>query len=108
MNTILQVVALDDAVALIAFSVCAAIADQLESGTGHLQWNVFLIPLLVNLVVLFLGAVCGYLLKWIISDSRSRDHRFILINAVIFAMTGLHDVGRLPSASLYAYGNGIC
>ncbi|WP_343246763.1 cation:proton antiporter [Diplocloster hominis] len=88
-NTILQVVALDDAVALIAFSVCAAIADQLESGAGHMRWNVFLVPLLVNLGVFFLGAVCGYLLKWIISDSRSRDHRLILINAVIFAMTGV-------------------
>ncbi|MBU9735467.1 cation:proton antiporter [Diplocloster agilis] len=88
-NTILQVVALDDAVALIAFSVCAAIADQLESGAVHMRWNVFLVPLLVNLLVLFLGAVCGYLLKWIISDSRSRDHRLILINAVIFAMTGV-------------------
>lgn len=87
-STILQVVALDDAVALIAFSVCAAISAAMAAG-AQMQWGVFLKPLMLNLVALALGALCGYLLKWIITDRRSRDHRLILVNAVIFSLTGL-------------------
>ncbi len=87
-DTVLQVVALDDAVALTAFSICAAIAGALESGTAYLAPRVFLLPLLFNIIALIAGTGCGFLLKWIISDRRSRDHRLILINAVIFALTG--------------------
>lgn len=87
-NTILQVVALDDAVALIAFSVCAAIAAVMANG-AQIQWAVFARPLVLNVLALGLGALCGFLLKWIISDRRSRDHRLILINAVIFFLTGV-------------------
>lgn len=87
-NTILQVVALDDAVALIAFSVCAAIAAAMENGAA-MEWGVFLRPLALNLLALVLGALCGFLLKWIITGRRSRDHRLILINAVIFFVTGV-------------------
>lgn len=87
-STILQVVALDDAVALVAFSICAAIADELESGSGHLHWMVLIQPILLNLLAIALGAGCGFLLKWIISARRTRDHRLILINAVIFAVAG--------------------
>lgn len=87
-NTILQVVALDDAVALIAFSVCAAIAAAMENGAA-MQWGVFVRPLLLNALALLLGALCGFLLKWIITVRRSRDHRLILVNAVIFSLTGI-------------------
>lgn len=87
-NTILQVVALDDAVALIAFSVCAAIAAAMGNGRA-MEWGVFLRPLALNLLALVLGFLCGFLLKWIITDRRSRDHRLILINAVIFFVTGV-------------------
>lgn len=89
-NTILQVVALDDAVSLIAFSICAAIANALQSGTtADLNWQLFVTPLALNLLVLVFGVLCGYLLKWIISDRRSREHRLVLINAVIFLLTGI-------------------
>lgn len=99
-NTILQVVALDDAVALIAFSICAAIVGELESGSGSLNWKLFLEPLLLNLFAIGLGAICGYLLRWIISARRTREHRLILINAVIFSLTGfctLLDISPLLS-----------
>ena len=52
-NTVLQVVALDDAVSLFAFSICAAIAQSLN-GQLALDYKVFLIPLVMNLLVVML------------------------------------------------------
>ena len=86
-DTILQVVALDDAVALLAFSVCAAVAVELENGVG-VQARDILLPLAYNIIAPLVGAAFGYLLRFIISDRRTREHRLILVNAVIFALTG--------------------
>lgn len=98
-DIILQVVALDDAVALLAFSICAAVAQEMENGVsvhvGAIVW-----PLLFNIIAPLLGAAFGFLLKFIISDRRTRDHRLILVNAVIFALTGfctLLDISPLLS-----------
>lgn len=87
-NMILQVVALDDAVALIAFSVCAAIARSLTS-PGGLDFGVVVLPVLLNLLMVTLGAVLGVVLHRLINDRRSREHRLVLTNAVILSLTGL-------------------
>lgn len=85
-NTVLQVVAFDDAVALIAFSICAAFAGQMSGNIGSTA--MIIVPVLLNFVMLLFGAFCGVLLKWIVSG-RSKDHRLILFNGVIFLLTGL-------------------
>lgn len=88
-DTVLQVVALDDAVALLAFSLCAAIVSSVGNGDGSVSVGTVLIPFMMNMVTLALGAACGFLLRWIISERRSREHRLVLINAVIMALTGI-------------------
>lgn len=90
-DTLLQVAALDDAVSLAAFSVCAAVAGGLEGGRA-LDWKTLVLPLAANAAALALGAGCGALLKIIITDRRSKDHRLILVNAVIFALAGACDL----------------
>lgn len=98
-DTILQVVALDDAVALMAFSVCAVVAEELENGTG-VQIMAVLRPLIFNILAPAAGAGCGFLMKWIITDRRTREHKLILVNAVIFFLTGictLMDISPLLS-----------
>lgn len=87
-DTILQVVALDDAVALIAFSICAAVAQTLTTH-GHLQAQVILLPLLFNVLAVVLGLLCGLLLVKLISAKRSNDHKLVLVNAIILTLTGL-------------------
>ena len=88
-DTILQVIALDNAAALIAFSICAAIAGNMENGTAAMDWKAILIPVIYIILAVLLGAFCGFSLKWIISDRRTKDHRLILINAVIFGLAGI-------------------
>ena len=61
-DTILQVVALDDAVALIAFSVCAAIV-QATAGEGGLNMTQLLLPIFFNIVALLIGGGSGWLLS---------------------------------------------
>ncbi len=61
-NMILQVVALDDAVALIAFSVVAAVI-QATVGGGTIEAAVILLPIIFNLAAILLGVGCGFLLN---------------------------------------------
>ena len=88
-DIVLEVIALDNVIALIAFSICSAVVSQMEGSGGHMGFSLFLLPVLKNLLVIAAGGVCGYLLKWIISVKRTKDHSLILINAVIFAIAGL-------------------
>ncbi len=90
-DTILQVVALDDAVALIAFSVCAAAAQSLGSG-GTLDASVFILPLLSNAATLALGLGCGFLLRFLVGRRRSHDNRLMLTIATVLVMSGLCSV----------------
>ena len=66
-NTILEVVALDNVIALIAFSITSAVVSQMEGNGTHTVFSTFVLPVLLNLLVIVIGGVCGYLLKWIIS-----------------------------------------
>ena len=86
-NLILQVVALDDAVALLAFSACAAVTQAMEGG-GASASDVYL-PILYNLGALVLGAAAAFLLHWLVDGKRSSDHRLALTIAIILALTGL-------------------
>lgn len=85
-QVLLQVVALDDAVALIAFSICAAIVQAMD-GDG-ITPSIVLLPVLLQLVSLVLGALGGYLLSRWINAGRSDEHSLVLALAVILSITG--------------------
>ena len=86
-NVLLQIVALDDAVALIAFSICAAVAQGMEN--GHIGMETVLLPILWNLLALAGGVLAGWLLHKLISDQRSSQHRLILVVTMLLAITGM-------------------
>lgn len=79
-NTLVQVVAMDDAVALLAFSVCAAVAAA--SGPS-VSWSSVLTPLGINAAVLVVSYLLGRLLCVLLSG-RSSDHRLVLTCASVF------------------------
>lgn len=86
-NTLLQIVALDDVVCLLIFSVASAITSQ--SGEETLSFMSILLPLLYNLGVIVLGFVLGFLLNKILSPKRSKDNRLIIIVAMLLGLSGL-------------------
>ena len=87
-DTILQVVALDDAVALVAFSVCAAFV-QANSGTGSVTVSQIALPVLFNMAALAIGAVSGIVLSRLIHKRRSKDHSLVLACVTIMGVAGI-------------------
>ena len=85
-DTLLQVVALDDVVGLILYSVAISVAMAAES--GHMQLATVMKPILANICVLALGALFGVMLK-LFFRKRSKDNRLIVSIATLFAFCGI-------------------
>lgn len=101
-NTLLQIVALDDVVCLLAFSIVAAIANGRASGV--LTVNDILIPIMLNLFAICLGFFCGYFLSRLLIPARSRDNRLILAIAMLLGLSGIcaaADISPLLSCMVF-------
>jgi len=89
-DTILQVTALDDAFALIAFSVSAAFLQAIE--TGHFSPAMLLLPLLKNGLSIGLGFATAFGLKYLIAKRNSDDHRLVVLMIAILGLSGACSV----------------
>ena len=101
-NTLLQIVALDDVVCLLAFSIVAAIANGRASGA--LTVNDILIPIMLNLFAICLGFFCGYFLSRLLIPASSRDNRLILAIAMLLGLSGIcaaADISPLLSCMVF-------
>ncbi len=87
-DTLLQVVAYDDIVALLAYSIAISVAVASTAG-GAFHVADILIPVLKNLGVLLLGGGFGLLMKLLIHKKRSTDNRLIIAIALLFAFCGI-------------------
>lgn len=88
-DTLLQVVALDDVVGLIAYSVAISLALALSMGSAALSVGSILQPIAMNLGVFLLGGVFGLFLKWLMPKKRSNDNRLIISVSLLFAFCGV-------------------
>lgn len=86
-DTLLQVVAYDDIVALLAYSIAISVAVSSATGQG-LDVKSIVIPVLQNLGILVLGGVFGVFMKLLIKQ-RSTDNRLIISIALLFAFCGI-------------------
>ena len=87
-DTLLQVVAYDDIVALLAYSIAISIAVSSSTGAAVGIGDI-IIPILKNLGVLALGGAFGFLMKLLIQKKRSTDNRLIIAIALLFAFCGI-------------------
>ena len=87
-DTLLQVVAYDDIVALLAYSVAISIALSSISGIPISILNI-LIPAAKNIGVLLLGGLFGLFMKLLIQKKRSTDNRLIISVALLLAFCGI-------------------
>ena len=87
-ETLLQVVALDDVVGLVLYSIAISLATAFFSSSGF-RVSAVLIPLGKTLLLLVLGCGFGLLLKWLIGTRRSTDNRLIIAIAVLFSYCGI-------------------
>lgn len=87
-DTLLQVVALDDIVGLLAYSAAISAAVLSASG-GSFHAADILIPLLENLGVFALGGVFGFLMMLMNQKRHSTDNRLIIAVALLFSFCGI-------------------
>lgn len=87
-DTLLQVVALDDIVGLVAYSIAISVAVSSLSGEAFHIGSV-LIPIMKNLGVLILGGLFGLILKIMLQKKHSTDNRLIIAVAVLFTFCGI-------------------
>lgn len=87
-DTLLQVVAYDDIVALLAYSVAISIAVTSVTGEAFNFFDI-VIPILTNLATLALGGLFGLFMKLLIQKKRSTDNRLIIAIALLFAFCGV-------------------
>ena len=87
-ETLLQVVALDDVVGLIAYSIAISVAVASMSGDG-INFKSIIVPILINTGVLVLGGFFGVFLKWLMPKKRSNDNRLIISISMIFLFCGI-------------------
>ncbi len=99
-DTLLQVVAMDDVVGLVAYSVAIAAASTMLPGGGS-DSSIFkrvILPLIINLVFMVLGALFAWLLKLMTPTRRTADNRLIIAVAILLLFSGvatLFDVSPL-------------
>ncbi len=97
-DTLLQVVALDDVICLLLYSISIAVAEGIE--TSSISYTVVLMPILYNLLFIVVGFVAGLIIGLLLGKRRNKDMRLILLMAVILLLCSacsLCDVSPLLS-----------
>lgn len=90
-DTLLQVMALDNVVSLLSYSVAISVAVAALGG-GVLSFGTVALPLLRNLLGVIVGAVLGFVLRLLIPEGRSTDNRLIIVVALLFLFCGFCSV----------------
>lgn len=101
-DTLLQIVALDDVVCLLSFSIVSAIVNG--NAAGSLSAGDILVPVAYNILVIGLGVFCGYFLSRLLIPARSRDNRLILAIAMLLGLSGICaaiDISPLLSCMVF-------
>lgn len=88
-DTLLQVVALDDVVGLVLYSVAISVALASLSGSQGFSFQTIGKPILLNMLTLFIGACFGLAMKLLMPQSRSTDNKLIISVALLFAFCGV-------------------
>ena len=99
-DTLLLVVALDDAFGLVLFAISLAIAKVFAIGGVITFTSIALMPLLEIVVSLGIGTVLGLILSLATRFFRSRANRLIWMITVVFTGVGLAQILPIPVSSL--------
>ena len=85
-NTLIQVIALDNVIGLFAFNVCLVIV---QGSNSALSVGSLLLPIVYNVITIILGIILGLVLKLLIKNKYSMDSRLIMTFAIIFLLTAI-------------------
>lgn len=91
-DTLLPVVAFDDAIGLMIFSICFGISKTLMGGGTITAMNILVLPLAEIFFSLLIGGVLGALLAWLCSVFKSRANRLCSIITFVLVAVGLCEL----------------
>ena len=91
-DTLIPVVAFDDAVALIAFAILFSIANVINSGISFNFVDAILIPILEIILSLVIGGIIGLLVSLATHWFKSRHNRLICIIAGVVLAVGISQI----------------
>ena len=94
-NTLLPVVALDDAAALILFAIMFQLATGLVGGEMSI-YRMLLKPLIEIAISLGVGAVIGVFISFINRYFHSRNNKLVLCIFTVFAALGIYMLFKQP------------
>ena len=87
-DTLLQVVALDDVVGLVLYSIAISVALTSLNGTGF-TLSALLRPVTLNILIMALGGMFGFFMKLLMPSNRSTDNKLIISIALLFSFCGI-------------------
>lgn len=96
-DTLIPVVAIDDAIAVIAFGICIAIAQVLVSGVEVLTIMTIAKPFIEIIGSILLGVMLGLGLTFVNRSSTSKEQTMSLAIGVILLAVGIADRFELSS-----------
>lgn len=99
-STLLPVVAIDDAVCLMLFSILSSVAKSLESEGGFNLYQTILKPIIEIVLSLVIGFVLGIILSIGTRFFKSRANRISLVVTAVFLGVGISDKFGLSSLLL--------
>ncbi len=88
-DTLLQVIALDNVVGLIAYSISISVALALTQGASTFSVGNIIMPIITNIIILIFGGLFGYFMKLLMPKKRSTDNRLIISISLLFAFCGI-------------------
>lgn len=95
-NTLLPVVALDDAAALILFAILFQVATTISSGTEFSIYAMLFKPIIEIVISLSIGVALGGLISLINKIFNSRNNKLVLCIFTVFAAVGLYTLFKQP------------
>src|SRR5699024_3192337 len=103
-HTLLQVIALDNVVCLIFFSIATAAISAMD--TGSLTSSHVILPIIYNIVAIIGGFLSGILLNRLLApDTRSDSNRLILVISLLLAISGICAIYHIsPLLSCMVFG----
>lgn len=96
-DTLIPVVAIDDAIAVIAFGISIAIAQIISTGSEGVSIMAFLEPFIEIFFSVALGCAVGFALTYLNKMSKQKENAMNLVIASIFLVIGLADLLNLSN-----------
>ncbi|MDE7162317.1 MAG: cation:proton antiporter [Anaeroplasmataceae bacterium] len=88
-DVLLQVVALDDIVCLLAFSIATAVATASE---GSFQAMDIIKPIGFNILSVVAGILLAIILRFVLNPKRSKDNRLILVIMALLSLCAICSI----------------